>query len=150
EGRLINVPDMPASYLPHLFMLKLPEIMLALGLIGTVGAFVAAARRGVTVNRRASLIAVALAAILPVALAIMARPALYNGLRHFIFAALGGLALAWLAESACRHGKAALGALVTVFIAALALPVSGMAWLHPYEYTYFNVLAGGVRVAQHE
>jgi len=155
EGQLIDVPDMPASYLPHLFMLKLPEIMLALGLIGTVGAFVAAARRGVTVNRRASLIAVALAAILPVALAIMARPALYNGLRHFIFvvppfAALGGLAMAWLTESACRHGKAALGALVTVFIAALALPVSGMAWLHPYEYTYFNVLAGGVRVAQHE
>src|ERR1035441_1328889 len=38
EGQLIDVPDMPASYLPHLFMLKLPEIMLALGLIGTVGA----------------------------------------------------------------------------------------------------------------
>jgi hypothetical protein len=127
EGQLIDVPDMPASYLPHLFMLKLPEIMLALGLIGTVGAFVAAARRGVTVNRRASLIFV----VPP-------------------FAALGGLAMAWLTESACRHGKAALGALVTVFIAALALPVSGMAWLHPYEYTYFNVLAGGVRVAQHE
>ena len=35
EGRLIAVPDMPASYLPHLFMLKLPEIMLALGLTGT-------------------------------------------------------------------------------------------------------------------
>ena len=31
EGRLIAVPDMPASYLPHLFVLKLPEIMLALG-----------------------------------------------------------------------------------------------------------------------
>ena len=37
EGRLIAVPAMPASYLPHLFMLKLPEIMLALGLIGTRG-----------------------------------------------------------------------------------------------------------------
>ena len=31
-GRLISVTDMPASYLPHLFALKLPEIMLALGL----------------------------------------------------------------------------------------------------------------------
>ena len=31
EGRLIAVPDMPASYLPHLFALKLPEIMLLLG-----------------------------------------------------------------------------------------------------------------------
>ena len=47
EGRLISVPDMPASYLPHLFLLKLPEIMLALGLTGIVGAFIAAARRSV-------------------------------------------------------------------------------------------------------
>ena len=43
EGRLIAVPDMPASYLPHLFVLKLPEIMLAFGLIGLIGAFIAAA-----------------------------------------------------------------------------------------------------------
>ncbi|HSP50177.1 MAG TPA: glycosyltransferase family 39 protein [Pseudolabrys sp.] len=153
EGRLINVPDMPASYLPHLFMLTLPEIMLALGLIGTVGAFVTAARRSVTVNRRASLIAVALAAILPVTLAIMARPALYNGLRHFIFvvppfAALGGLTMAWLVESACRHGKAALGALAAVFIAGVSLPAIDMVRLHPYQYTAFNWFSGGVRMAQ--
>ena len=30
EGALVSVPDMPASYVPHLFVLKLPEIMLAL------------------------------------------------------------------------------------------------------------------------
>ena len=107
EGRLISVPDMPASYLPHLFMLKLPEIMLALGLIGTAGAFIAAARGSAPINRRASLIVVALSAILPVALAMATRPALYNGLRHFIFvvppfAALGGLAALWIAETRPR------------------------------------------------
>ena len=154
EGRLIPVPDMPATYLPHLFMLTLPEIMLALGLIGTIGAFIAAARSSVLLNRRVTLIFVALAAIFPVALAMAARPALYNGLRHFIFvvppfAALGGLAISWLAESARRHGKAALGAITAVFIAGIALPVSDMARLHPYEYTYFNALSGGVRLAQH-
>jgi hypothetical protein len=128
--------------------------MLVLGPIGTVGAFIAAARRSVPVNRRATLIVVALAATFPVTLAMAARPALYNGLRHFIFvvppfAALGGFAVAWLAESARRHGKAALGALASVFIAGVALPVSGMVRLHPYEYTYFNAVSGGVRVAQH-
>ena len=154
DGRLILVPDMPASYLPHLFMLKLPDLMLALGLIGTVGAFVAATRGSVPPNRRSALTFVALAAIFPIALAMVARPALYNGLRHFIFvvppfAALGGLAIAWLAGRARRRGKAALGALAAVFIAGVALPVIGMARLHPYEYTYFNALSGGVRVAQH-
>ena len=153
EGRLIPVPDMPASYLPHLFMLKLPEIMLALGTIGTVGAFIAAARRSVPLNRRAGLIMVALSAILPIALAMAARPALYNGVRHFIFvvppfAVLGGLAIAWLADSAGRHGKAALGALAAVVIAGVSLPVSDMVRLHPYQYTAFNVVSGGVRAAQ--
>ena len=55
------------------------------------------------VNRRANLIVVALAAILPIALAIVAALRFYNGLRHFIFvvppfAALGGLAV----RLACR------------------------------------------------
>jgi hypothetical protein len=54
EGRLISVPDMPVSYLPHLFALKLPEIMLALGLAGTASAAIAIARRSVPVNRRAA------------------------------------------------------------------------------------------------
>ena len=153
EGRLIAVPDMPASYLPHLFMLKLPEIMLAFGLIGLVGAFIAASRRRTPLNRRASLVAVALAAIVPVALAIVAHPALYNGLRHFVFvvppfAALGGLAVGWLAGRAGLYGKPAIAALAAIVIAGVSLPVVGMVRLHPYEYTYFNLQAGGARGAQ--
>jgi Dolichyl-phosphate-mannose-protein mannosyltransferase len=155
EGRLINVPDMPASYLPHLFVLTLSEIMLALGLIGTAGVFAAVTRRAVPANRRAAVLMVALAAILPVALAMVMRPALYNGLRHFIFvvppfAALGGLAMAWLADSARRHGNAALTALAAVFIAGISLPVSDMVRLHPYQYTAFNLFSGGVRAAQNK
>ena len=153
EGRLIPVPNMPASYLPHLFVLKLPEVMLALGLIGTLGAFAAAARRSVTVNRRAGLILVALSPILPIVLAMLMRPALYNGLRHFVFvvppfAALGGLGAAWIVERVRPYGKAALTALAAIFIGAVALPVSDMVRLHPYEYTAFNWLSGGVRNAQ--
>jgi hypothetical protein len=153
EGRLINVPDMPPSYLPHLFMLKLPEIMLALGLIGMVGALVATARGSLTFNRRASLLIVTLAAIFPVVLAMMARPALYNGLRHFIFvvppfAALGGLAAAWIVKSVTTRRKVTLAALTTLFLGGIALPVSDMVRLHPYQYTNFNWLAGGVHGAQ--
>ena len=155
EGRLISVPDMPASYLPHLFILKLPEIMLVLGLTGIVGACLAIARGRVTINRRASLIVVVLSAVLPVALAIAARPALYNGLRHFIFvvppfAALGGLAAVWIGEDARAYGKAALGALAVIFVGGIALPVSDMVRLHPYQYTAFNWISGGVRAAQNK
>jgi hypothetical protein len=153
EGRLIAVPDMPASYLPHVFALKLPEITLALGLIGLAGAIVATARRSLPANHRASLLVVALAFIGPLALAMATHPALYNGLRHFVFvvppfAALGGLAVGCLADRAMAHGKAALAALAAMIVAGLSLPVIGMARLHPYEYTYFNPMAGGARSAQ--
>jgi hypothetical protein len=152
EGRLIAVPDMPPSYLPHLFLLKLPEIMLAFGSIGTIGAFISAALPRMPASRRGSLIVVVLAAILPVALAVATHPALYNGLRHFVFvvpafAALGGFGVGLLAERAAFYGKAALAALAAAVIAGVSLPVAGMAKLHPYEYTYFNLSAGGVRAA---
>ena len=158
QGRLIAVPDMPASYLPNLFLLKLPEIMLALGLTGIVGASIIAMRGGASLNRRAGLLVIVLAAVLPVAVAMVMRPALYNGLRHFVFvvppfAALGGLAAAWLLAQlralnpgAFRaDGKAVLGALV--FAAGVAMPVTDMVRLHPYQYTAFNWASGGVRMA---
>src|SRR5262249_57321295 len=77
-GKIISVTAMPADYLPRLFAFKLPEIMLVLGLAGVAGAFFAATRRQLPLNRRASFVLVALAAILPVLLAILAHPAFYH------------------------------------------------------------------------
>ena len=100
-GALISVPDMPRSYVPTLFALKLPEIFVVLGFGGAAGALIAASRRDVATDRRAVLLLVALAALLPLAVTIALRPAMYNGIRHFVFvlpplAVLGGLAGAWL------------------------------------------------------
>ena len=151
-GKLYEVTAMPASYLAHLFALKLPEIMLALGLTGAAGALVAATRAELPLNRRASFVLVALAAILPVVVATIAHPAFYNGVRHFVFlvppfAAIGGLAGGWLFERARAFGKVPAGTVVAIFIGALALPISDMVRLHPYQYTAFNWASGGVRMA---
>ena len=54
---------MPATYLPHLFMLKLPEIMLALGLTGLSAPSSPRRVARTPVNRRAGLLVVALAAV---------------------------------------------------------------------------------------
>jgi hypothetical protein len=148
-GALVAVPDMPATYLPHLFGLKLPLILLALGLIGLIGALNAIRRADTAPARRANLIAVVLAALLPMALAMITHPALYNGVRHFIFlvppfAVLGGLAASWLIDRAQARGRLALTLLGAVLAAGIALPVTGMARLHPYQYVAFNPLAGGV------
>jgi hypothetical protein len=154
EGALIAPPDMPRSYVPVLMGLKLPIVFLALSFAGLGGASIASARGGIAPRRRAILLGVVLAAILPVAATVIERPAMYNGVRHFLFvlpplAVLGGLAGIWIALRMARFGRAAMSALVIIFAAGIALPVAGMARLHPYEYVYFNPIAGGVQSAQH-
>jgi hypothetical protein len=159
-GVVTPVTDMPRRYVPTLLALKLPEIFFTLGLSGAAGALVKTARRDIPVRRRAVLLLVTLAALLPLAVAIVLRPAMYNGIRHFVFvlpplAILGGLAAAWLVDAvrgSCFLPTAAgifFGtALVTVLVLGLAFPVIEMGRLHPYEYTYFNWLSGGVRQAR--
>ncbi len=149
-GKLIPVTDMPVRYLPQLFVLKLPEIMTALGLAGAIGALVAVARSRLPLPRRANFLFVVLATFFPVGLAMLAHPALYNGLRHFVFvvppfAVLGGLAGGWLFEQA--RPIAARVALSAALVAGVALPMSEMVRLHPYQYSAFNWASGGVRMA---
>ena len=152
-GKQIPVPDMPPSYLPVLFVHKLPEIMLALGTLGLGGVLVFATRTKVAVTHRASVLLVALTASLPIVVAMIMRPALYNGLRHFVFvvppfAALGGMAFIWIVHRVRAYGVAALGLLTAMFIAGIALPVVELIRLHPFQYTSFNLTSGGVRNAQ--
>ena len=155
-GQIILVPDMPRSYVPTLLALTLPELMLALGFCGLCGAVLAAARGDPEpsgVGRRAALLAVVLAAVLPVAVTVAARPAMYNGIRHFIFlmppfAALGGLAAAWIARRLHPYGQTAMAAAAVILVAGIASPVIEMVRLHPCEYTHFNHVAGGAAGAR--
>jgi hypothetical protein len=152
-GALIAVPDMPRSYVPTLMALKLPELFLMLALGGAAGALVAAFRRDLAPDRRAVFLLIALAALLPLAVTVALRPAMYNGIRHFVFvlpplAVLGGVAGARLTQVAARHSRLAAQAAAVVLAAGLALPALAMVRLHPYEYTHFNWLAGGVRAAR--
>jgi hypothetical protein len=78
---------------------------------------------------------------------------MYNGIRHFVFltppfAVLGGLAGAWIARGLQQYGRVAIAAGVAVLVGGLASPAAEMVRLHPYEYTQFNHIAGGVAGAR--
>jgi hypothetical protein len=152
DGALVSVPDMPWSYLPTLFALQLPEVLLGLFVAGGIGAVVTLKRGDVPARRKTVLLIVMLAATLPVAIAILKRPALYNGIRHFIFVippmtVLAGTAFAWGMEWLKENRRHWQPAAVAVFTFGLLLPLSEMIRLHPYEYTHFNHIAGTVRGA---
>ncbi len=152
QGALIDVPDMPRSYVPVLFGLQMPEIFLGLGSAGVAGAMVAVFRRALPSRRRAIFLAIALAAVLPLLIAVLARPAMYNGIRHFVFvlpplAVAGGLAGHFALMRLQRLGRAAIGGFAALLFAGIALPAIEMVRLHPYQYVYFNGIAGGLRGA---
>jgi Dolichyl-phosphate-mannose-protein mannosyltransferase len=152
DGALVSVPDMPWSYLPTLFALQLPEVLLALFIAGLVTAVLALPRADVPARRKTIYLLLTLAATLPIAIAIVKRPALYNGIRHFVFVippmtVLGGIAFAkgmsWLKDNRVSWQPVALAA----FVFGLALPLAEMIRLHPYQYAHFNYIAGTVREA---
>jgi len=152
DGALVSVPDMPWSYLPTLFALQLPEVLLVLLIAAVVIALTSLSRKEVPARRKTVMLMLTLAAMLPLVIAMVKRPALYNGIRHFIFVippmtVLAGVAFArgvdWLGENRRAWQPAALA----VFAFGLLLPLSEMIRLHPYQYTHFNHIAGTVRTA---
>jgi hypothetical protein len=155
DGQLIPIIDMPRSYVPTLIAVQLPEAMLALGLCGLVGTIVGVCRRdrGEVIGRRPALLALVLAALLPVLVTLVAPPYLYNGFRHLLFilppfAVLGGLAGGWIALRLERFSRIAMATGALALTAGTASPVIDMVRLHPYEYTDFNHLVGGVSGAR--
>src|SRR5262249_61315860 len=122
----------------QLFGLKLPEIMLALGLAGAAMTFAAAFDRTQAPQRRAVQLMLALAATLPIALTIALRPAMYNGIRHFVFVApaiavVGGLVAARLLERLAQWQPAAAVGAGVLLAGGFARPVVGRATPGPYE-----------------
>jgi hypothetical protein len=94
-----------------------------------------------------------MAALFPILYAIIARPAIYNGLRHFLFiipplCVLAAAGIEQLLAAARKLAGRWLTATVAVVLAAgLVKDVTTMAALHPHQYVYYNLLAGGVRGA---
>ncbi len=150
DGALVSVPDMPWSYLPTLFALQLPEVLLVLCIAAVVGTFMSLSRRDVPARRKTVFLMLTLAATLPLAVAMVKRPALYNGIRHFIFvippmAVLAGAAFAWGMNWLKRSHRRWQPVVLAIFTFGLMLPLGEMIRLHPYQYTHFNQIAGTVR-----
>ena len=149
DGQVMAITEVPRSYLPIYLAVRLPELALA-GLAAALGVALLATRQRPW-RQHLPWLTVILAALLPLALAIATRPALYNGIRHFTFLlpplavlAAAGLYALW------RHARASRS-LAAAFIALCLIgaldPLVALARLHPYHYVNYNRLAGGFEAA---
>src|SRR5246500_3593434 len=119
---------------------------------GVVGTLVVLPRGDVSARRKTILLMLTSAATLPLLIAIVKRPALYNGIRHFIFvippmAVLAGTAFAWMMTRLGQSRRSWQPAVLAAFCFGLLLSLAEMIRLHPYQYTHFNYIAGTVRGA---
>lgn len=144
EGRiwLLEVERTPWYYLPSFPILQttLPALVLM-----AVGAWSAVARP--VRAARGEVHGVALWALLPPATAIVLGSTTYDNARHFLFLQ-PGLYLFCSLGLERGFGWARRDWMRAVLLAAALLPgIVAIGRLHPYEYAYFNELAGGVRGA---
>jgi len=148
-GNTLMSDQLPRTYVLQFLAIATPLPALALALLGIACAVRALWRE--PDGPRADVYRLLLAWLtVPLALFVVLRPNVYDGIRHFLFvlpalalfAALGaeGL-LSFRARPALRFAAGA-----TIF-AALLVPAITMVRLHPYQSAYFNALVGGLRGA---
>ncbi|MBI5368767.1 MAG: hypothetical protein HZA54_17155, partial [Planctomycetes bacterium] len=134
-------------YLAQLLLLTLPLGTLALAGVGLAVA-VRQARRAPRDAATGRFALTAAWLFLPPLYVAARRIPVYDGVRHVlfvlpaltVFAGVGADATArWARARGGRSGGIALAALAV----ALLAPVDALVRLHPYQYAYFNALAGG-------
>lgn len=155
EGRTVSSVALPADYVPWHLAIKLPLVLLA-GLIVAVQVACIIFLQGLKEAERKTvfgLLTLVLGAGFPVTYAMVKGSAHYDAIRHFLFVipplcvfvavyVARALAFAW------RRNEVLAMTLGGVFAFGVAWPVQSMVRLHPYEYTHYNALVGGIEGAE--
>ncbi|MHB1206789.1 MAG: glycosyltransferase family 39 protein [Rhodospirillaceae bacterium] len=152
NGEVLSSSKPPFNYLLVMLALKLPEFAL-LGLVLAGGLAVRAVWRSGTSAlhqpRSRQFLFVAVTALVPVAMFVVLRPTVYNGLRQYLFVLppvviLGAVGLDRAVAAAIQWNRAAGYAAGSLLALAIMRQVGVMNGLHPYEYVAFNALDGNL------
>lgn len=166
NGQVYPSTALPWYYLPEMLAITAPLFLGFLGVVGVVLALASLLRKLPREKlkyldaRRLSIFFVAFAMFLPVAAVIMKHATLYDGIRHFLFvlgpwAILAALTfdrlLRWTEEKAKKSRRKIYRQLPAALSGLLVLCATGVVIeqvrLHPYQYIYYNELAGGIENA---
>jgi 4-amino-4-deoxy-L-arabinose transferase-like glycosyltransferase len=143
-GQVYTANALPLRYLPFFLATSITEPVWPLVAVGSIGGLMGTGNRG---GRRVLVWLLFAWLLIPVAYVMGLRPPMYDGMRHFLFMLPPGFVLAAAGvDIVARHLRKTW--MRAAFAAAVLIPgISGIALLHPYEYTYFNALTGGTRGA---
>jgi len=156
DGTSYRSTELPWNYVPLYFGIQLPELLLFL--LGAALLFLPKIWRHFTQWQAQTFVSIVLMVFFPIIYAMLRHPALYDAVRHFLFAVPLACVIAALAARACfvwcvsqfyqRWSRQSVAmALCFIFALYIATQIHTMMLLHPYEYIYANNFAGGVRGA---
>ena len=142
QGVSVGVADLPRTYLLHMLGITTPLVLIVLALVGLVPGFRSLGRRPPAAMPALAFLWVCV----PLALVVLGRPHLYDGVRQFLFL-LPGIAIVatlgldtLLGRLSSRHRRVLVAAVLVVLAAETARP---LVRLHPYQVAYYNAIVGG-------
>lgn len=145
EGEAIDSLHLPLHYIPKYMMVTIPLFVIACILLGGVMLIVNVKQYN---WKHAALLLFSI--FFPIIYALMNKTPLYSSWRHFLFVfpglcILGAIALDRIFRYSNKLTyKIVLG---TICILAMARPIAFCAKNHPFEYCYFNEMAGDFKTA---
>ena len=137
--------SLPWYYLPQLILMTIPVPYLLLALFGQVYAMIMCAKGD---RNRPILVAITVFWILPLVFAMLSNTFVYNGWRHFYFVnaglvVMGGIGL-WRSYLLTRKTLVLKAAFALAAASVFLFQSISILINHPYQYAYYNVLAGNV------
>ncbi len=137
---------LPRYYLPYLMLVTLPLYTLPLAALGQLRALRTALSQKAALIRDPQTLGLGVATLswfLPLAFAFLTRPLVYNGWRHFYFVYAGVALLAAYGIDGLLCLKKPLLCRIALLGLLLGFGLSALGiWQnHPYQYSYYNVLA---------
>lgn len=154
DGLVTPIGDVPRTYLLHYLLVRLPELFL-LGLL-SLGVLVVLNSNGCkqyfTAKESRMVMPLLVAVLFPLVFVIVDKPALYNGVRHFTFLIppLTILAAMGIDQTLARLQSSLPKRMSYLFICAVlaVMTLQTLIKLHPYEYIFYNQLAGDTPKAE--
>jgi len=152
-GQVYRAGELPRRYLPFMVSATLTEPTLLLFIFGVVVTYWKMLRNKGNTGKFISLSLILSWFVILLAYVLIRRPAVYDGMRHFLFILpplfiFSGFAFQFLIDL-ISHFKDKLSPIAISCLRAglgivLILPgISGIIQLHPYEYAYYNSFVGG-------
>jgi hypothetical protein len=141
-GEVYRAGELPRRYLPFMLTTTLTEPVWVLFFIGVIVGYIKLFRQKIT-NEIVSLTLTLLWFFILIAYVLLRRPAMYDGLRHFLFILPPVFIFTGFAFEFILSKITSIWLRAGIIIVLLLPGVAGILQLHPYEYTYYNSFVGG-------